>query len=298
MPPLSSELERFRAHLEHGRRAASHTVKSYLSDLAQFEAWLAERRVPLRAVTHATIRSYLSTLAVDRRETSRARKLASIKALYRFLVREKELPSSPARHVRSPKLPRTLPKAMPVDDVFALLKTPSIETALGMRDRAILEVLYGAGVRVSELCGLSVGDVDLPSRQIRVLGKGRKERICPLNDTAVAAVGAYLVRRGELVEGRRGGDPDALFVNYRGGRLRARSVARHLNRYVKRCALRRHVTPHALRHSFATHLLGSGMDIRSIQELLGHSSLSTTQRYTAVSWELLQRAYDEAHPRA
>jgi integrase/recombinase XerC len=161
-------------------------------------------------------------------------------------------------------------------------------------------VLYGAGVRASELCGLSVGDVDLASREIRVLGKGGKERLCPLNDVAVAALAAYLARRAELA-GRRGSaaaDPDALFLNYRGGRLRTRSVARHLERYVKLCALRRHVTPHALRHSFASHLLGSGMDVRSIQELLGHSSLSTTQRYTAVSWELLQKTYDEAHPRA
>jgi integrase/recombinase XerC len=274
-------------------------VRNYLSDLAQFEAWLAERRIPLRAVTHATIRSYLSALAVDRKETSRARKLASIKALYRFLLREKALPSSPARNVRAPKLPRTLPKALPVDDVFALLEIPSSQTPLGLRDRAILEVLYGAGVRVSELCAMSVRDIDLSSREIRVMGKGGKERICPLNDTAVAAVSAYLARREELAaRGRSTGDHDALFLNYRGGRLRTRSVARHLERYVKRCALRRHVTPHALRHSFATHLLGSGMDVRSIQELLGHSSLSTTQRYTAVSWELLQAAYDEAHPRA
>jgi integrase/recombinase XerC len=299
MAAFSSELERFRAHLAHGRRASPHTVRNYLSDLVQFEAWLAERQVPLRGVTHATVRAYLAMLAVDRKETSRARKLASIKALFRFLVREGDLPSSPARHVRSPKLPRRLPRVMPVDEVFALLDVPARDTALGLRDRAILEVLYGAGVRVGELCGLSVGDLDVSSRQIRVLGKGSKERICPLNDGAVAAIRSYLARRGELIARRRSSDdPGALFLNYRGGRLRARSVARHLQRYVKRCALRRHVTPHALRHSFATHLLGSGMDVRSIQELLGHSSLSTTQRYTAVSWEILKEAYDLAHPRA
>lgn len=299
MSAQSSELERFRAHLEHVRRASPHTVRSYLSDLAQFERWLAERQVPLRAVTHASIRAYLSTLATTRKETSRARKLASIKALYRFLVREKDLVASPARAVRSPRLPRTLPKVLPVDEMFALLDGEFPDNTLGLRDRAILEVLYGAGVRVSELCGLSLRDVDLRSRQIRVLGKGRKERLCPLNGRAVAALAAYLARRGELMKPgfpREGGD--ALFLNYRGGRLRARSVARHLDRYVKQCALRRHVSPHALRHSFATHLLGSGMDVRSIQELLGHSSLSTTQRYTAVSWDLLQKAYDRAHPRA
>jgi integrase/recombinase XerC len=169
-----------------------------------------------------------------------------------------------------------------------------------MRDRAILEVLYGAGVRVSELCGLSLTDVDLRARVVRVLGKGGKERICPLNARAVEVLQNWLVRRGEVLATARAdeADPDAVFLNYRGGRLRARSVARHLDRYVKIAALRRNVSPHAMRHSFATHLLGSGMDVRSIQELLGHASLSTTQKYTAVSWDLLQEVYDKAHPRA
>ena len=299
MAAPSSDLERFRAFLEHTRRASPHTVRNYVSDVAQFEAWLSERQLALRAATHATIRSYLATLAVDRKETSRGRKLASIKAFYRFLVREKGLASSPAALVRSPKLPKTLPKVLHVDEVFALLEVPSRDSVLGLRDRAMLEVLYGAGVRVSELCGLSLSSVDLRGRAMRVLGKGRKERLCPLHEKAAGALEAYLARRGELLA-RAGKDaaPEALFLNYRGGRLRPRSVARHLNRYVQQCALRRHVSPHALRHSFATHLLGSGMDVRSIQELLGHASLSTTQRYTAVSWDLLQQVYDKAHPRA
>jgi integrase/recombinase XerC len=299
MTPSSSDLDRFQAYLEHSRRASPHTVRSYLSDVAQFEAWLSERHLELRGVTHATLRSYLAAMAVDRKETSRGRKLASIKAFYRFLVREKELASSPAALVRSPKLPKTLPKVLPVDEVFALLDVPSRTSVLGLRDRALLEVLYGSGVRVSELCGLSLTSLDLKARVVRVLGKGRKERLCPINEQAVEALAAYLARRQELLA-RPGKDaaPEALFLNYRGGRLRARSVARHLNRYVQLCALRRNVSPHALRHSFATHLLGSGMDVRSIQELLGHASLSTTQRYTAVSWDLLQQAYDKAHPRA
>lgn len=295
----AEDLERFRAHLEHSKRASPHTVRNYLSDLQQYVAWLEEKQVPLRGATHALIRAYMANLAVDRKETSRARKLASIKALYRFLVREKQIPQSPAKLVRSPKLPKTLPKVLPVDEVFALLEVPSKKSVLGLRDRAMLEILYGAGVRVSELCGLSLGDVDLRSGIVRVLGKGSKERLCPVNAHAISVLQAYLARRGELLA-RPGpdADPEALFLNYRGGRLRTRSVARHLDRYVKLCALKRNVSPHALRHSFATHLLGSGMDVRSIQELLGHASLSTTQRYTAVSWDLLQAVYDKAHPRA
>lgn len=295
----AEDLERFRAHLEHSKRASPHTVRNYLSDLQQYVAWLEEKRVPLRGANHALIRAYMANLAVDRKETSRARKLASIKALYRFLVREKLIPQSPAKLVRSPKLPKTLPKVLPVDEVFALLEVPSKKSVLGLRDRAMLEILYGAGVRVSELCGLSLGDVDLRSGIVRVLGKGSKERLCPINAHAISVLQAYLARRGELlVRPGPDADPEALFLNYRGGRLRTRSVARHLDRYVKLCALKRNVSPHALRHSFATHLLGSGMDVRSIQELLGHASLSTTQRYTAVSWDLLQAVYDKAHPRA
>jgi len=209
------------------------------------------------------------------------------------MERAGRIATNPAQDVKSPKVARRLPKPVPVDEVFALLAQPDPKTVLGLRDRAILEFLYGAGLRVSELCGLSPADVDRTQRLVRVLGKGRKERLCPLHQTALQALEAYLSRREELPVAA-----DALFLNYRGGRLSARSVARHLDRYVLQCALSRHVSPHALRHSFATHLLAGGMDIRSIQELLGHASLSTTQRYTAVSWELLQQTYDKAHPRA
>jgi integrase/recombinase XerC len=163
----------------------------------------------------------------------------------------------------------------------------------------MLEVLYGGGLRVSELCGLSLRDVDFPQRTVRVLGKGNKERICPLNEGAIDALKAWLERRGELLAkpGKKQ-DPSALFLNFRGGRLTTRSVERHLDKYVQQLGLQRELSPHALRHSFATHLLAGGADIRSIQELLGHASLSTTQRYTAVSFEQLQAVYDKAHPRA
>ncbi|MCI0571155.1 MAG: tyrosine recombinase XerC [Myxococcaceae bacterium] len=298
--PHSPLLEQFQRHLELSRGVSPHTLKAYLTDLGAFEEYVVGRLgQSLLSVGHAGIRGYLGTLAVDAAPRTRARKLASIRAFYRFLVRKKLLPASPAKMVKSPKLPSTLPKVLPVDEVFALLALPDTKTVLGLRDRAILEVLYGGGLRISELCALDVRDVDRRARVARVMGKGSKERLVPINEQAVAAVDAYLARRGELlaVPGAHQA-PDALFLNYRGGRLRPRSIARHLDTYVLQCALKRKVSPHALRHSFATHLLGGGADVRSIQELLGHASLSTTQRYTHVTWEQLQAVYDKAHPRA
>ncbi len=298
--PLSPLLEKFRVHLEDEKGASPHTVRNYMIDLVDFERYLVERmKLSLLAASHAAIRGYLGTLAVDHAATSRARRLASIKSFYKYLVREKLLPASPAKLVKSPKLPKSLPKVLPVDEMFAILEMPSQKTVLGLRDKAILEMLYGGGLRISELCGLNLLDVDRSGRIARVMGKGSKERLVPVNAQAIRALEAYLARRGELLAvPRPEQDPDAMFLNYRGGRLTARNIARHLDRYVLLCALQRKVSPHALRHSFATHLLGGGADIRSIQELLGHASLSTTQRYTHVSWEQLQSVYDAAHPRA
>lgn len=297
--PVSPLVERFRVHLVDERGVSPHTVRNYLSDLVAFEQYLLVQRAGLENALHAHVRGWLGTLAVDQAATSRARKLASVKAFYRFCVRKKLLLRNPAGAVRSPKLPKTLPRVLPVEEVFALVDAPELERVLGLRDRAILEVLYGGGLRVSELVGLSLGDLDLRGRVVHVLGKGRKERLCPLNEAAVDALKAWLARRGELLAvPQPKQDPDALFLNHRGGRLTARSIARHLDRYVLKAGLQRKTSPHAMRHSFATHLLGSGADIRSIQELLGHSSLSTTQRYTEVSWDKLQEIYDKAHPRA
>ncbi|WP_375765938.1 tyrosine recombinase XerC [Archangium gephyra] len=297
---LSPLLEKFRVHLEHEKGASPHTVRNYMIDLVDFERYLVERmKLSLLAASHAAIRGYLGTLAVEHAATSRARRLASIKSFYKYLVRQKLLPGSPAKLVKSPKLPKSLPKVLPVDELFAILDMPSQKTVLGLRDRAILEILYGGGLRISELCGLNLLDVDRSGRIIRVMGKGSKERLCPVNAQAIRALEAYLARRGELLAvEREGQDDEAVFLNYRGGRLTPRSIGRHLDTYVVQCALQRKVSPHALRHSFATHLLGGGADIRSIQELLGHASLSTTQRYTHVSWEQLQQVYDAAHPRA
>jgi integrase/recombinase XerC len=298
--PLSPLLEKFRVHLEDEKGASPHTVRNYMIDLVDFERYLVERmKLSLLAASHAAIRGYLGTLAVEHAASSRSRRLASIKSFYKYLVRQKLLPGSPAKLVKSPKLPKSLPKVLPVDEMFAILEMPSQKTVLGLRDKAILEMLYGGGLRISELCGLNLLDVDRGGRIVRVMGKGSKERLVPVNAQAIRALEAYLARRGELLaEPRPKQDADAVFLNYQGGRLTPRSIGRHLDTYVVQCALQRKVSPHALRHSFATHLLGGGADIRSIQELLGHASLSTTQRYTHVSWEQLQAVYDAAHPRA
>jgi integrase/recombinase XerC len=293
------ELSKFRDYLAKSRGYSPHTVRAYLHDLGKFEAYLASQGATLLQATHPMIRSHLSLLTVEGAPRSRARALASIKSLYRYLVRQGLLAQSPAKATKSPKLPQPLPKVLPVDEVFALLDSPSPKTALGLRDRAILELLYGAGLRVSELCGLSLGDLDLGERVVRVFGKGSKERINPLHDKAISVIERYLARRGELASKAKGTSrTEAIFLNYRGGRLTPRSIARHLDRYVLQLALARKVSPHALRHSFATHLLAGGADVRVIQELLGHASLSTTQRYTKVSFETLQAVYDRAHPRA
>lgn len=300
MKPVSPLVERFHQHLRVSRGLSEHTLRAYMADLAHFEVYVVERlQSSLLAVTHAGIRGYLGTLSVDVSARTRARRLASIRAFYRFLVREKLLPASPAKSVKSPKLPQTLPKVLPIEEVLAILDMPDTEKLLGLRDRAILEVLYGGGLRISELCDLDLRSLDVGSRLVRVFGKGSKERLVPIHARAVAAVGAWLERRGELLaKVRKDQDPEALFLNYRGGRLTPRSIARHLDGYVVACALLRKVSPHSMRHSFATHLLGGGADVRSIQELLGHASLSTTQRYTHVSWDQLQAVYDRAHPRA
>jgi integrase/recombinase XerC len=288
-------IEQFTEYLSATRDASPLTLKAYRSDLDQFCDYLEQRGIPLERADHLAVRGFLAAMHAKTKAATRARKLASIRALYGFLYRRRQVAQNPGRLVMSPKKPKSLPKVVPIDDLLALLEAPTESEALGLRDRAVLEVLYGGGVRVSELCGLDLGDWDRQENVIRVLGKGRKERIVPLGRKARAALEAWLDRRGELAPPDSEG---ALFLNRLGGRLSPRSVARLIDKHVIACALNRHVHPHALRHSFATHLLDGGADLRAIQELLGHASLSTTQRYTDVSWDRLQAVYDRAHPRA
>jgi integrase/recombinase XerC len=285
----------FLRHLEVSRAASKHTLRAYAQDLKQLEAYLAQQNVELTKATHLHLRGFLGVQAASHKATTRARRLAAIKSFYKFLARRKLIDVSPARRIKAPKLPSLLPRAVPIDETFALMDAPGADAVLGLRDRAMLELAYGAGLRVSELCGLDLDSVDRSAGIVRVLGKGNKERLVPVNPQALEALDAYLKRRPELTKKK---PTHALFLNFRGGRLTTRSVERHLSKHALKAGLSRHVTPHQLRHSFATHLLAGGADIRSIQELLGHSSLSTTQRYTHVSFEQLQAVYDKAHPRA
>jgi integrase/recombinase XerC len=286
------ELEEFASYLSQIARASPHTQRAYLSDLRQLAAYLAESGKALDEADRDDLRAFLASRYAHNQPATLARKQASVRAYYDHRVRNGKIADSPARKLVSPKRRRSLPNVVTVDDVFALLQTPSARSATGLRDRCALELLYDAGLRVSELVGLDLDDLIDAATALRVRGKGGKERIVPLVAKARTALLAYLSRRGEL------GGGGALFLNRRGGRLTARSVARFLDRYALACGAQRHVHPHALRHSFATHLLDMGADLRGIQELLGHASLSTTQKYTHVSSERLVQIYEEAHPRA
>ncbi len=299
-PAAPPEIEGFLAYLETERRASPHTRKAYRVDLEQYAAHLAAAGEPLVPGSPGAIRRYLSSAAGDAGAVSLARKLSAIRSLYRFLVREGIAPGNPARGVSSPRRPKRLPEALPEEEVAALVEAPRLAAPLERRDRAFLELLYGSGLRVSELTGLDLEDVDLGAGLVRVLGKRSKERIVPFGRPAAEAIGRYLDEaRPVLAAGpdrARGGG--ALFLNHRGGRLTSRSVARRLEGWTLKAGLPRHVHPHVLRHCFATHLLGNGADLRGIQELLGHASLSTTQRYTHLDWKRLAEVYDAAHPRA
>jgi len=297
---LPAEIRRFAAHLEGERRASPHTVKAYLGDLAQYASHLAEARVPIVPSSPAAVRAFLSRAAGTSGAASLGRKLSAVRALYRYLVKERLAPSNPARGVASPRRPRPLPDVLPEEEAAALVEAPALAEPLVLRDRAMLELLYASGLRVSELVGLDRSGLDLSEGLVRVLGKRRKERIVPVGRPAREALRRWLDEgRPSLARAPgRTGAAEALFLNHRGGRLTARSVARRLHRWVLAAGLSRHVHPHVLRHSFATHLLASGADLRGIQELLGHASLSTTQRYTHLDWKRLAAVYDEAHPRA
>jgi integrase/recombinase XerC len=305
---MQEYIDRFADHLKYERNVSEHTQRNYLSDLRQFYDYICpvdaagnRREVDVRQIDHITIREYLSQFYKDNhKKTSIARKLATLRTFFKFLCREQVMELNPARLVSGPRLPKKLPKVLPVEDLIRFIETPDTETVLGKRDRAILEFLYATGCRVEELTKLNLEDVDFKNQTVRLHGKRRKERIVPFGAPAKEALQAYLGVRGELLieapEEER--DPLALFLNYQGTRITTRSVGRMLDKYLKECAMANEISPHSLRHSFATHLLSAGADLRAIQELLGHARLSTTQIYTQVSMEQLMKVYDKSHPKA
>ena len=302
-------LTQFLEHLRYERNVSEHTLRNYQSDLEQFVDHIApahhkngKRNFPeLTDIDHITIREWLATLhTAQKKKSSIARKLAALRTFFQFLVREGVVEQNPAKLIATPRLEKKLPKHLSVEDAIRFIETPDTETDLGKRDRSMLELMYATGVRVAELTKLNLGHIDFRNRLIRVTGKRRKERIIPFGEPALEALKAYLdVRDGFLnnapVSER---EPEALFLNYQGTRITTRSVGRMVDKYIHLCAGRYDISPHALRHSFATHLLDSGADLRDIQELLGHARLSSTQIYTHVSMEKLIQVYDKAHPKA
>jgi integrase/recombinase XerC len=321
---MKAALVDFLEHLRLNENASTHTVRAYDSDLSQFLTFLAGNAGRTRAeltmvdFDHLNIREFLADL--HRRGNSRssaARKLAAIRTFSRYLRREGILDSDPASLVGTPKREQRLPAHLGEAEMSTLLEMPDATQPLGRRDRAILELFYASGLRLSELVGLDLGDVNLNGRMVRVLGKGGKERIVPFNRSTEAALRAWLRDRESFVPAEaepqaasreprparrkpritRSGKPP-LFLNYLGGRLSTRSVDRLVRKYVAACSTRFGISPHALRHSFATHLLERGADLRAIQELLGHARLSTTQRYTHLNAAQLLETYRKAHPKA
>jgi integrase/recombinase XerC len=295
-------LARFLTHMET-QGASPYTIKNYRTDIGQFLDYCQEQGVgSLQRVDRALLRDYLAELdGVGYVKASIARRVAEMRSFGDFLVHEEVLERNPFRTISAPRIPKRLPQYLTAAEVEQLLAAPDTSTPLGLRDRAIIEVLYGAGLRVSELAGLDVGDVDLRQSQVRVIGKGGKERVGLLGRPAVRAVRAYLEAGRPVLLARQkaaAGASGALWLNHRGGRLSVRGAALMLSKAGEQAGIATHVSPHVLRHSFATHLLDGGADLRVVQELLGHANLATTQIYTHVSRSRAREVYVQAHPRA
>jgi integrase/recombinase XerC len=317
---MDSAVKQFLIYLRSVRNASPHTIRSYDNDLAQFLTFLTPPGTAMpspQEVTHLMIREFVAHLHdLKLEKSSIARKLAAIRSFFKFAVREGMVMRNPARMVATPKLPKRIPAVLSAEDLNAFLDSVTPGPARGSRrgkhvsadddsrlmvkrDRAILELLYASGLRVSELTGLNLVDVDRKELMLRVRGKGNKERIIPYGGKAEQALAAYQPLREEMLRKAGGrGDRQAVFLNHLGTRLTQRSVARIVKKYARLANVNWDLHPHSLRHAFATHLLADGADLRAIQELLGHSSLSTTQRYTHATIRQLMEVFDKAHPRA
>jgi integrase/recombinase XerC len=300
---VQTEIGDFLNYLTYERNVSPNTIEAYRDDLEAFIGFLCNHYftldrdlLDLRKVDHLAVRSFLAHQA--RRKLARssiARELSALRSFFKFLVREGQVDVNPARSVATPKVEKVLPQVMQTSEVALLIEQVTTETPLGIRDKAWMELLYASGLRIGELVGVDLDDLEMRAKLVKVRGKGAKERIVPFGSKAAEALQAWLDVRGQLAH-----DPDehALFVNYRGQRITQRSVRRFFDGYLRDASLRAGISPHTMRHSFATHLLNAGADLRGIQELLGHVSLSTTQKYTHLNdWQLIA-VYKKAHPRA
>ncbi len=302
---FQESLHQFLQHMRYERNVSPHTLRNYASDLGQFRDHLLkieEREdIPVADIDRLTIREWMAALHSDHKKTSIARKLASLRTFFQFLVREGTIETNPAKLVATPKIERKLPNHLSMEDAVRFIETPDLNTDLGKRDRAIIEFLYATGIRVGELVNIDLKDIDFREKLVRVTGKRKKQRIVPFHEHALQALMHYLSETRPIFLNNcppAARDVSAVFLNYQGTRITTRSVGRLIDKYIKRCADIHDISPHSLRHTFATHLLDQGADLRDIQELLGHALLSTTQIYTQVSMEKMIEVYDRSHPKA
>jgi len=294
---MNKAIAEFLAFLRHEKNASPHTIAAYERDLGQVAAYLKEREVRWDKAGNIVLRGFLAELHEKKRKKATiGRKLAALRSFYDFCVRRKYVPENPAKVLARPRQEKRVPSFLSESETAALLDVPRGGRPIDLRDRAILEFLYATGIRVSELVGIETADIHFGERLVRVRGKGKKERLVPFGGKAREAMEDYLRVRGGLAGS--GGGGEAFFLNYRGGRLTTRSVQRMVGKYIRRTAVARRISPHSLRHSFASHLLSRGADLRVIQELLGHASLATTQKYTHVDLKQLLDVYRKSHPRS
>jgi integrase/recombinase XerC len=302
--PLEQQIDAFARYLADERRSSARTVDTYIRDLRSFGDYVRDQGLPAdaRKLDIVALRGFLSSLFGSNQASTMKKKVSAIRSFFKFLLKRRIVDQNPASGLRSPKIAKSLPRFLTVDQAFRVMDAPPKEDKrakpLKARDQALLETLYGTGVRVSELAGMDLQHCDFTESEVRVLGKGGKERVVPLGKSAVEAIRAYLPDRSGLLEKAKDGDRDALWLSRNGRRLSVRQVQNIVRRHGTLGAGRGDLHPHAMRHTCATHLLDAGADLRSIQELLGHSSLSTTQRYTHVSVDRLMEVYDRAHPLA
>ncbi|NOY05927.1 MAG: tyrosine recombinase XerC [Chlorobi bacterium] len=301
---MKALLSTYLSYLEVKRNVSEHTLDAYGRDIRQFilflEEWAQTDAPDITAVDPGTIRFYLGWLVESGlSRKSIGRKLAAVRSFFKFCHREGYIQTNPAATIHPPKQEKKLPTFVEVNEIERVMVLPDTSTFTGARDRAILELLYGAGIRLRELTNLDVRDLQLDENTVRIFGKGRKERIVPCGSKAVDAIRNYLEKRNEAFRnGGKRADREALFLSRRGGRISPRRVQNIVQSYLAKASAREHLSPHVLRHSFATHMLNSGADLRAVKELLGHANLSTTQIYTHVSTEHLKKIYKQAHPRA
>lgn len=294
---MRNEIGQFLAFLKYEKNASPHTIACYKRDLLQLAGYLEERKVVLRGIDNVILRGFLAKLQENKNKKSTvARKLAAIRSFFQFCIRKKWLEDNPAKIVATPKQEKHVPSFLSEDEMAQFLDLPQTTQPLDLRDKTVLELLYATGMRVSELAGLNLDDLSFSERLVRVRGKGKKERLIPFGRKAEDSLVFYIRSRPQINKGKI--EAEALFLNYRGKRLSSRSVERIVDKYIRFTAVQRKISPHSLRHSFASHLLSRGADLRVIQELLGHESLATTQKYTHLNLRQLLEVYKKSHPRS